>query len=84
MSNVPPDPRIGHARAVCAAHVTKTFPKKERAERLAELLEVLGLLPTQEPDRMLRTTMSGVGPKRGPSRPSVTRNVGTSFGSNYA
>lgn len=79
------DIRIGQARAKCASHVIRLLPDADqqyRAQQLLTLLDLLGLLPGQNPDRMISTSMRL--PQRSADvKPRVT-NVGTSFGGNYA
>lgn len=78
------DIRIGQARAACANQIIRLLPDAsahERAQQLLALLALLGLLPGQNPDRMISTSMRL--PQRGADvRPRVT-NVGTTFGHNY-
>lgn len=55
------DIRIGLARAACAEFVIACFPdqtQQQHAEHLLLLLEMLGLLPKQNPDRMISVAMS--------------------------
>lgn len=79
------DIRIGQARAACANYVIRDMPDSDvldQAQQLLVLLDALGLLPGQKPDRMISTSMP-LPLRAADVKPRVT-NVGTSFGGNYA
>lgn len=80
------DLRIGLARAACARRVLAEWREcpdlssDQAMDLLRDLLEHLGLLPGQNPDRMINITMSI---RRGGEIKPRIANVGTSFNRNY-